>query len=190
MKKWLKIWVVALAMVATVATLVSTGNVKAQEQEQETTTQNEVKVVIWSYNSGQNTCTWTDYIFQFTGSTEVQDATQFWSITCQFGKSAWQAVTLALGGDLVLSGDSSVVIPATGVLLTNGTWESTPDTIAGVEPADVDEAIFTWDGKTLYNKTGNAIGDANSQDIAIKVIVPAWQADGTYNGTLVLSYGG
>lgn len=183
MKNWLKIWVVALAICATAATLVSTWNVKADNRD------NKVEVVIGQYNSGQNTCTWTDYLFNFTASTEQQSGTQVWTISCKFWNSSWQAVTLALDWDLELSTDNTVTIPSSNVSLTNGSWTSTPSSIAWTDPAAVSETEFT-SAKTLYNKKDNAIGDAKSEDITIKVIVDAWQPDGTYDGTLVLSYGG
>lgn len=183
MKNWLKIWVVALAMLATVATLASTGNVKAEDAN------NRVEVIIWQYNSGQNTCTGSDYLYRFTASTEEQEDTKTWSINCKFWNMSWQAVSIQLNGPLVLEGNSAVSIPAENVKLTNGTWTPNPGLVAdATQPTVADSTITT--STTLFNKANNTIGDADTNDIAIKVIVPEWQPDGTYNGTLVLSYGG
>lgn len=183
MKKWLKIWVVALAMLATVATLASTGNVKAEDAN------NRVEVVIWQYNSGQNTCTGSDYHYVFTASTEQQEDTKTWSINCKFWNMSWQAVSIQLDGALTLESNSAVQIPAENVKLTNGTWVANPEKLADINQPGVSDSTITT-STTLFNKANNTIGDADTNNIAIKVIVPAWQPDGTYNGTLVLSYGG
>ena len=183
MKKWLKIWVVALAMLATATTLLSTWKVEAENSN------NKVEVIIWQYNSGQNTCTWSDYHYFFTASTQEQHQTITWSVSCKFWKMAQQAVTVTLNGALVLSGDTSVDIPTSNVLLTNGNWTVNPNSVRGTEPAALSDATFS-SAATLFNKAWNTIGDANTEELAIKVIVPAWQPDGTYNGTLTLSYGG
>lgn len=190
MKKWLKIWVVALAMFATVATLASTGNVRAEE-EPSTSSWNIVKVIIGQYNSGQNTCTWSDYIYNFTASTETQSGTETHRIWCIFWDSSATPVTLQLTWDLLLSGDETQTIPSTNVLLTNGTWYQNPEKVLNTAGGNttLSDVTFTTQ-QTLYYKAENAIGDARSNDVSIKVIVDAWQQDGTYNGTLVLTYAG
>lgn len=186
MKNWLKIWVVALAMLATVATLASTGSVKADDES------NRVIVNIGEYNDGQNTCTWSNYEYTFTGSTEMQTGSKSGTITCKFWNMSWQAVTLRLYGDLVLSGNGGVTIPSSHVFLTNSStdWNVSPDVVRGSTEGTTFELQNFTETKTLFNKSNNTIGDADSDNVVITVEVPAGQPNGTYNGTLVLSYGG
>ena len=184
MKNWLKIWVVALAICATAAALLSTGNVQAQSNSDK-----KVEVVIGQYNSGQNDCTWDDYLIHFDASTVDQTGSDTWHIECKFGDKNETPVSLGLQWALELSGNTSVTIPTSRVLLTNGTWTTTPEGIEKAAAPVFTEQEFAWaDVKELFTKKVNTIGDANGTDIVITVGVSAWQPDGTYNGVLVLSY--
>jgi len=184
MKKWLKIWVAALAIMATAATLVSTWNVKAENAN------NEVKVIIGQYNEWRSECSWENYELSFTASSQQQVKTDTWNVNCIFGNKIDGAVQIQLSWDLVYSWDSNIYIPRANVKLKNGTWSATPaDLWAGVTTNTSSFVNFHENlGTSLFNKNLNKIGDASWTNIEIEVTVPAWQPDGTYNGILVLSY--
>ena len=179
MKKWLKIWMLAMAFLAAMTTVISTGKVNAE------TWDNKVTVEISPYNGGVNSCSWDDYQFNFSWSADVQTGTISWNINCIFWKHWQQVVSIAL--EWALTSEESTI--ATSQLkLKNGTWTWTP-TDLGTQATDAANfVLFDGDGVSLFNKAANKIWDASGTNIEIQIVVPAWQPNGTYTGTLVLTF--
>ena len=90
MKKGLKLWMLAVAFLAAMTAVVSTGKVAALSWD------NKVEVEISPYNWWVNDCSWSDYKFAFSGSAAVQTGTKTWYISCAFWQHAQIAVTLEL----------------------------------------------------------------------------------------------
>jgi len=185
MKKWLKIWVVALAIAATATTLISTGNVKAGNE-----TDKQVIVTINQYNNWNSNCTWETYTLNFDASSAEQTKVDTGDINCVFGNKIDGAVSLLLSWDLVHTEDSTIIIPRANVKLKNGTWTSVPTDLGSGVTTNTSSFVNFHEGlgSALYNKNLNKIGDTTWANIEIQVTVPAWSPDGTYNGMLVLSY--
>lgn len=178
MKKWLKIWMLTMAFVAAMTAVVSTGKVSAEEGK----SSNEVQVVIGKYNDWKNTCTWGNFLFNFDASIDEQHDSTWNVFECKFGESSQKAITLQLSWDLTSA--SGFVISWENVKLSNTVWTKNPDGIWN------NTAITSWDAKslqTLFNKNEKTIWDA-SWTVTIDLTVPAWQPDGTYQGTLVLTF--
>lgn len=183
MKKWLKIWMLTMAFLAAMTTVISTGKVEAQAADPDTS--NYVRVSINAYNNWQNDCSGTNYIFNFTGSTQEQTDSKTGTITCVLGNKTWQAITLQLSWDLTAEW-VDLPIPRGNISFTNGTWTRVPEDLGTAwEPWT---SAFGDTPKTLFNKAGNKIWDASGTNLTIEVKVPAWQPDGTYQGTLVLTF--
>jgi len=180
MKKWLKIWMLTMAFLATMTAVVSTGKVQADQDASKV-----VQVTITEYNGWNNNCTLEDYIFSFDASTQSQNQTTGHDIVCKFWNATGVAVTLQLQGDLTnLDG---AIISSGNVKVTNGTWNDNPSDL-GEETSVSGLAINGEYWQTLFNKTGNTIWDATWVNVEITVTVPGWTPNGTYEGTLVLTF--
>lgn len=178
MKKWLKIWMLTMAFVAAMTAVVSTGKVEAQS-----TANNEVQVVIGKYNDWVNTCSWGNFLFNFNASVDEQHDSTWNVFECKFGESSQKAITLQLSWDLT-STSGWFIISWENVKLSNTVWTKNPDGLW------TNTAITSWyatDYNTLFNKNAKTIWDA-SWSVTIDITVPAWQPDGTYQGTLVLTF--
>ena len=153
MKKGLKLWMLAVALVATMTAVISTGKVQAGEGD--LTANNQVQVVIWQYNSGQNTCSWGNFLFEFTASTEEQTGSTSNVFECKFWNSAQKTVTLQLDWDLT-STSGWYVISWENVKLSNTVWTKTPDTLwsnSSLEqvPARTSQVLFGTAEKTIWD---------------------------------------
>ena len=180
MRKWLKIWMLAVALLATTTAIISTGKVNA------TTGDNKVQVVIWQYNDWQNTCSWGNFYFNFNADTTGQTASTGNVFECKFWDPSQKTITLELSWDLkATTGETTYILSWENVKLTNEVWWMTPNGLWS------NSTITTWDIKwhtqTLFDKVDNMVWDA-SGNVVIEVTVPAWQPGGTYEGTLVLTF--
>lgn len=175
----------AMAFLATMTAVVSTGKVSADPT---TDTSNIVRVSIDAYNGWVNSCSWSDYIFDLNASTQQQVVSiNTWIVTCIFWNSTWKAVTLQLAGDLTHQSLEGVNIPKENIKLTNGTWTVDPSWLGSAGPSWKDTFYNEW-WKTLFTKNANMIWDASGTNLSIEVTVPAWQPNGTYEWTLVLTF--
>ena len=182
MKKGLKLWMLAVAFLATMTAVISTGKVEAEDN-----VNNEVTVEISSYNGGLNNCTWDNYFFSFSGTSSVQTGTTGGTIKCAFWSHSSWTVTLQLSWDLTNS--DKITIPSSNVKIKNWTWTSAPETLGdGTSMSEFVNFGKTDAIVTLYNKNDNKIWDATWTNIEIQVVVPEWQPDGTYTWTLVLTF--
>ena len=180
MKKWLKLWMLAVAFVAAMTAVVSTGKVEATGGQDNS---KKVQVTINEYNSGNNTCELENYEFTFDASTEVQYQTTWHDITCKFWDSAASTVTLQLNQDL---SNWSAIISSGNVTLNNGTWTADPDTLGNGASYNGQINGSVWE--TLFNKVADKIWNATWANVQITVEVPGWTPHGTYQGTLVLTF--
>lgn len=146
----------------------------------------EIIVNIWQFNNWQNTCTWQDFIFSgiFASPTTIT-RNLVKTFQCAFGEMWQKAVTLQLQWDL--TDWSGNVISSWNVKIKNSAWVWTP---AWVKWTAVSTDEYTWLNKTitLFNKAENIIWIAEWTWIDIQIEIPWWTPDGTYNGTLILSY--
>lgn len=180
MKKGLKLWMLAVALVATATAVISTWKVNADQDSS-----NQVQVVIGKYNDGNNTCSWGNFLFNFTASTEDQTDSTWNVFECKFGNSAQKTVTLQLQWDLTsTSGDVTSVISWSNVKVSNTVRTKTPDSLWSNTAINNSWATAL---QTLFDKAEKTIWDA-SWTVNIEVTVPGWKPDGTYNGTLVLTF--
>lgn len=181
MKKWLKIWMLTMAFLAAMTVAVSTWKVNAEQDSTK-----KVEVSISDYNSGNNNCVLEDYTFSVEAKTEDQTVSTGHTISCIFWDASQKTVTLELSGDL---SNWSTIIPATWVKLTNATWVSTPDDIIQQQyPHEGGDTFIIGSGASLVTKFANKIGDATWTNVEISVTIPAWTPNGTYEGTLVLTF--
>ena len=151
----------------------------------ENTWEPQVIVNIAEFNWWQNTCTWSNYIFENIQADKTsRDYELTWVFECAFGDSQSKTVTLQLSGNLVADGDR--VISGSNVQMKNSEWTSSP-----VWLKFANTLISTWRAltatQTLFQKTGSMIWIA-SWVVSVQITVPAWTPDGTYNWTLVLTY--
>ena len=181
MKKWLKLWMLTMAFVAAMTAVVSTGKVEAQS-----TANNQVQVEISPYNGGVNDCSWDDYQFYVSWSSAEQSAVISWNINCIFWKHDWWAVTIQLNWDLTSSDGHT--ISWNNVKIKNGAWTWTPSDLGAQDSSANDFINFVSTWASLFNKNSAKIWDASGTNIEIQVVVPAWQPNGTYSGTLVLYF--
>ena len=145
----------------------------------------QVIVNIAEFNWWQNTCTWSNFIFENIQADKTsRDYELTWVFECAFWNSQSKTVTLQLSGNLVADWDR--VISGSNVQMKNSEWTSSP-----VWLKFANTMISTYQAltatKTLFQKTGSMIWIA-SWVVSIQITVPAWTPDGTYNWTLVLTY--
>ena len=144
----------------------------------------QVIVNIWQFNWWQNTCTWSNFIFENIQADKTsRDYELTWVFECAFGDSQSKTVTLQLSGNLVADGDR--VISGVNVQMKNSEWTSSPVWLKFANTLSAYQALIAT--KTLFQKTGSMIWIA-SWVVSIQITVPAWTPDGTYNWTLVLTY--
>ena len=145
-----------------------------------------ITVNIAALNSGQNTCSWEDYIFpNISALPTVQTISLAKRFSCVFWNAAAKAVTLQLSGDL--KDWNGNVISWENVKLSNPEWTATPAVLKNWTTTFSGQT-FLWTWKTLFNKVANKIWQAYWSGVEIKITIPAWTPDGLYEGTLVLTY--
>lgn len=171
----------AMAFLATLTAVVSTGKVNAG-----TDSTKKVQVVIADYNGWVNTCTLENYEFTFDAWTQDQTDTISHMIECKFWDASVKTVQLQLQDDL---SNGSTSIAKEHVTLSNTAWSYTPNDIAWSDTYVFQNQPFyaSW-GKSLFTKIENKIWDATWANVDITVTVPAWTPNGTYTGTLVLTF--
>ena len=168
MKTWLKLWIVALSLVA-MATTIYSSTVKAVDKTVSVT------IIEWG-----NTCTLSDYNFgERNASTWAIALTAIpHTLSCELLKDAWGTITLQLF-DLVwantnatiASGNFSATLSATTV---GGSLES--------ENA-VNTAMSLWSIQNAYVKWAHKVGTM-SRTVTISWTINAWQQVDEYTGTL------
>ena len=145
-----------------------------------------ITVNIAALNSGQNTCSWEDYIFpNISALPTVQTISLAKRFSCVFWNVAEKAVTLQLSGDL--KDWNGNVISWENVKLSNPEWTATPTALKNGSTYFSGQT-FLWTWQTLFNKVANKIWEAYWSGVEIKITIPAWTPDGIYEGTLVLTY--
>lgn len=182
MKKGLKLWMLAVALLATMTAVISTGKVEAEND-----TSNKVTVQIDAYNEWKTQCTWSSYTFNYESNFAEHTEVETWFVTCKFWNQTWSTVTLQLSWDLVHNTEASINIPKENVKLKNGSWNAIPTTL-GTAPSNTTYQDLSTNPVTLFNKNIKLVWDASWTNLEIQVTIPAWQPGGTYEGTLVLTY--
>ena len=144
----------------------------------------QVIVNIAEFNWWQNTCTWSNFIFENIQADKTsRDYELTWVFECAFWDSQSKTVTLQLSGNLVADGDR--IISGSNVQMKNSEWTSSPVWLKFANTLNAYQALTAT--KILFQKTGSMIWRA-SWVVSIQITVPAWTPDGTYNWTLVLTY--
>ena len=176
MKKWLKIWIAALAIVWTIWGLMNMSNtVEAATWWNQT-----LKLVLSS--AWDSTCTMTNWwTWSETASASAQNNKSSSTtpvLTCTFNATA--AETLKLAGTNLTGPSWSTAIPVWNVKTTNSctVWS----TLAGTCWASTSTSLTTaW--VALYTKTANKIWTWTFTE-TLTLDIPAWQIPWTYTGTL------
>ena len=146
----------------------------------------QITVNIAEFNGWQNTCSGSNFFFSWiTAGTITTWYVLTWVFSCDFG-NGWShpLVTLQLSGDLKAW---DIILSGENVKMQNSEWTSRP---TGLKSADTLIDEWKWlknSTQTLFTKTANLIWVA-SWVVSVQVTVPAWQPEGTYVGTLVLTY--
>lgn len=179
MKKWLKLWITALAILWMMWWIITTvNNVEAA------TKNNSLTLTIWPFNGWVNTCTWSDYSFTATASTSDQNVHQSKSFSCAFWATASSTVTLQMSWNMTWP----VTISSGSVKLKNTEWTATPSALKSTTNAISTFTAFNTTPAVLFSKAANKIWTWAWSAIDIQVTIPAWAPNGTYNWTIVLSY--
>ena len=146
----------------------------------------EIIVNIAEFNWWQNTCTWSNFLFEnIVAWTSTGTYTRSWVFECAFwnGKSS-PIVTLQLSWNLVASWDR--VISWSNLEMINSEWTVTPGWLKFAQTLSETYKALTAT-QELFHKSADLIWVA-SWVVTIKLTVPWWTPDGTYNWTLVLTY--
>ena len=168
MKTWLKLGIIALALVA-MATTIHTQNVNAIQQ------QVSVKIT-WSGDK----CEWADYnLWSFTAKVEAQNMTATWKLLkCTLLSSSSWDINISLTSDLssanwvIPKWNIYLSAPARTVSWTLGTW--TNNLVAAIN----NHSLAT--NKSFYKKDANKIWVV-SAIVTLSGTIPAWTAIGEYS---------
>jgi hypothetical protein len=175
MKKWIKLWAIALSILALAGTIVS---VNAQTNTEDYTAE------VCLFNSG-NVCTLGDY--------------DFWDYAVSSSEIDLNAVSHNLNCELYTNDAWNVTLELTDLTWANGTIARTQFSLAAPMStssyytwslsvwSDVSVASFATT-QTMYAKTLNEIWEIIDASVTLDGVIPAWQAAGTYQGTLHLLY--
>jgi len=146
----------------------------------------EVIVNIAEFNSWQNTCSGSNFIFDNISADKVdRDYELTWLYECAFGNGqSTTSVTLQLSGNLVAWWDK--IFSGSNVKMKNSEWISAPAWLKFSSSLISTYQTLTAT-RTLFQKTWNMIWMA-SWIVTIQITVPAWTPNGKYNWTLVLTY--
>lgn len=168
MKTWLKLWIVALSLVA-MATTIYSSTVKAVDKTVSVT------IIEWG-----NTCTLSDYNFgERNASTwAIALAPIEHLLDCELLKDAWGTITLQLF-DLVWANTSATI--ASGNFSVT-LWATTVGGSLENENA-VNTAMSMWAIQNAYVKWAHKVGTMN-RTVTISWTINAWQQVDTYTGTL------
>lgn len=179
MKKWLKLWITALAILWMMWWIITTvNNVEAA------TKNNSLTLTIWAFNGWVNTCTWSDYSFSATASTTEQTKNQSKPFSCAFWNSAAASVTLQMSWNMTWP----MTITWGNIKLKNTEWSATPTTIKNGNTAISTYTAFDSTPAVLFKKKADTIWTWAWTAVDIQLTIPAWAPNGTYNWTIVLSY--
>ena len=145
-----------------------------------------IMVNISDFNSWQNTCTGSNFLFEnIVAWTSTGTYTRSWVFECAFGNGkSSPIVTLQLSWNLVASWDR--VISWSNLEMINSEWTVTPGWLKFAQTLSETYKALTAT-QELFHKSADLIWVA-SWVVTIKLTVPWWTPDGTYNWTLVLTY--
>lgn len=169
MKKWLKLWIVALSLVMLWSCIYKVN----------ADTTSTVKVEILE---GNETCTWSgDYdLWSFTASAEAQamnsdDA----DLTCELYKNNQKYVKISI---------TNLTAWSLTINKSNLKVSSTAPTVNGTLSAGTAIAANTVfsEAKTRYQKAVNTVGTA-TWPVTLWGTIPAWQPVWVYTGTINVS---
>ena len=146
----------------------------------------QIIVNIAEFNGGQNTCTWSNFIFDnIIAWTDTESYTLTWTFECAFWNgSSHSSVTLQLSGNLVASWDK--IISWSNVEMMNSEWTVAPTWLKFANTLINTYRALTAT-QTIFQKSANLIWAA-TWEVTIRLTVPWWTPDGIYNWTLVLTY--
>lgn len=174
MKKWLKLWLLASAIVAmSWSILLSTTNAATNTAT--------VQINDWT-----NRCTWSDYTFTaFTVQSTAVSVSKTWKIECSLLNSAssW-VVSLQIAANLTSTWWQN--IPGSSFTVATTAW-----TTAWSLVNDTAESAWAFtSARTIYSKAATKAWTLKNIVATIAGTIPAWTPAWTYTGTLTLLYPG
>lgn len=175
MKNWLKLWIATVAVLCAFAISISWTN-KAEAAKKITVTLN-----TWTITDSCDDI--ADYAFTWTVSLSEQTlAEKSNNLKCTFAKTSSQTVTIQ-------SSQLSwpINVPANNILLTSVANCSAKSWSIASWTCLAKNSSQLWSAVEVMNKAENTIWSA-TMAIKIKVKMPAWAPQGTYNWTLTVTW--
>lgn len=174
-KKRLKISALCLALLACVF-IFTASSTNAADTKTTTVKLNEVTSI----------CTWVNFDFWTANVQWVsQTKTTSWTINCFFGESTWQKVTYK-ATDLTNQSNSTYKIVVTNLKLK---WGAVTVTAWNLLTTSALTTLTAFTNATtaqkIYERAYDKLWTMN-QKIELELTIPAWQAAGTYSGSIIL----
>ena len=173
MRKWLKIWIAALALLWVIGWLFLS--------DQETQAASSIQVILTNAETW-STCN-DNFSIQLTGTVKSTDQTLWpktWDLVCYFNKTLAETVSFQVA-DLTWPQP----IPAANVKLSAGsTCKSQAWVASSTCKSFTAQSLST--PKTIMSKAANTIGTA-THALGISVLVPAYSPQWTYGWTVIIT---
>jgi len=169
MKKWLKLWIVALSLIA-MATTIYTANVKADDVDQ---------TVSVSLREWTNECTLDDYAY-WTVDASVSDVTLTWithTLSCTLLRDGSGTITLQLF-DLSWANQTQVIPSWNFNAVLSGTV-----TVWSLDDEAATSSLNLGTIHDAYAKGEHKVWTMD-RDVTISWKIDAWQPVDTYQGIL------
>lgn len=173
MKKWLKLWIMALSVIWMFAIIfMSSNNTEAAQAT--------IKLTLSSWWTSSCTLAWTAE-FSWTASASQQNATSVTNTivaNCSLYRT-WAEYVKITTSNLTWSTTSQTIARTQFKLkntCSNAAW------VSGTCGVETETAVPTNGLQTIYSKTANKIWTIRLSE-TYSLVIPAWQVQDTYNGT-------